>query len=85
MKNNEKFMVEQDICDDIQIMLVEPVKIDMDTPVSMQEYDMAVDSLTELLEKKNKYISMLQRENMRLKQAMRKHSVITTIYPFNQQ
>ena len=74
MKNNEKFMVEQDICDDIQITLVEPVKIDMDTPVSMQEYDMAVDSLTDILERKNKYISMLQRENMRLKQAMRKHA-----------
>lgn len=74
MKTNEKFMVEQDICDDIQITLVEPVKIDMDTPVSMQEYDMAVDSLTDILERKNKYISMLQRENMRLKQAMRKHA-----------
>lgn len=75
MKTNEKFMIEQDICDDIQITLVEPVKIDMDTPVSMQEYDMAVDSLTELLEKKNKYISMLQQENMRLKQAVRKPNI----------
>ena len=45
----------------------EPIIIDGNTVVSMEEYDMIASALMELVETQQNYIVMLQRENTRLK------------------